>query len=292
MGGAIEMLVGAGDIAMCGSQATEATARVLDSQAGTVFADGDNAYPSGSADDYRNCYEPTWGRHKARTRPAPGNHDYDSPGAAPYFDYFGSSAGPSGLGYYSYRLGEWQIYSLNSNISMDAGSPQLQWLQQDLAAHPTVCSLAYWHYPLFSSGPHGDIASVRPAWRALYDADAEIVISAHDHMYERFAPQDPDGRLDAVRGIREFIVGTGGAELTGPVTVHANSDMRTASYGLLQLTLRPDSYTWTFMTDTGAIADVGSGVCHARSRAQSFFSMLRTGWLRPIAQALGRGRFL
>src|SRR5262245_3689479 len=192
--GLTETLVGAGDIATCGSRGTAATARLLDGLPGTVFTAGDNAYPSGTADNYRTCYEPTWGRQKARTRPAPGNHEYESPGALPYFDYFGANAGPSGLGYYSYRLGEWQIYSLNSNIAMDAGSPQLLWLQQELASHPTACSLAYWHHPLFTSGGHGDTIATRPLWRALYDADAEIVISGHDHLYERFAPQDPEGR--------------------------------------------------------------------------------------------------
>ena len=207
-----EVLVGAGDIARCGSAATAATARLLDRLPGSVFTLGDNAYPSGGEQDFSMCYEPTWGRHKARTRPAPGNHDYESAGAAPYFNYFGANAGPSGLGYYRYRLGAWQIYSLNSNIAMGPHSLQAQWLQRELAANPSTCTLAYWHHPLFSSGPHGDNLSTQALWRVLYQADVDVVVSAHDHLYERFAPQDPDGRLDLAGGIRQFTAGTGGAD--------------------------------------------------------------------------------
>jgi len=256
------ILIGAGDIALCGSAATEATARLLDGLSGTVITVGDNAYPSGRAADFHDCYDPTWGRHKARTHPSPGNHDYEQPGAVPYFDYFGANAGPSGLGYYRYSLGDWQIYSLNSNVPMGEGSPQLQWLRAELAANPSACSLAYWHFPLFSSGQNGDNPSTRPLWSALYDFDADVVISAHDHLYERFAPQDPDGRPDPERGIRQFIVGTGGTTITVPVRVHANSDVVWSLHGVLVLTLRANSYTWQFLSDSGAPADVGAGVCH------------------------------
>ena len=256
------VLIGAGDIALCGSAATEATARLLDGLPGTVITVGDNAYPSGSANDFRDCYDPAWGRHKARTRPSPGNHDYEQPGALPYFNYFGANAGPSGLGYYRYRLGEWQIYSLNSNVPMDTSSSQGQWLRQELATNTSTCALAYWHFPLFTSGPNGDNPATRSLWRALNDFDADVVISAHDHLYERFAPQDPDGRPDAEHGIRQFIVGTGGTNLTSPVRVHANSDVRWSVHGVLELVLRPNSYTWRFLSDTGVIADVGGGLCH------------------------------
>ena len=260
------VLVGAGDIARCGSAGSEATATLLDRLPGTIFTVGDNAYPSGTENDFRDCYGRSWGRHLARTRPSPGNHDYESAGAVPYFNYFGAAAGPSGLGYYRYRLGAWQIYSLNSNVAMGPDSAQVQWLKTELMANRSTCTLAYWHHPLFSSGPHGDNPATRVLWRVLYEADADVVISAHDHLYERFAPQDPEGRLDPDRGIREFIVGTGGAELTGPSAVHANSDARWTTYGVLQLTLRGDSYTWTFLTDTGAVADVGGGICHQLTR--------------------------
>jgi len=256
------VLIGAGDIAACGSKGTDATAKLLDSLQGTIFTAGDNAYPSGTASDFLNCYEPTWGRHKARTRPSPGNHDYDSPGALPYFDYFGERAGPPGRGYYSYREGNWQILSLNSNIPMEANSPQLQWLRKVLTDGGARCSLAYWHHPRFSSGPHGDDRATRPLWEALYAAGAEIVIVGHDHLYERFAPQDPDGKLDAVRGIREFVVGTGGGEAMSSGPVHANSDARLSTFGVLQLMLATDSYSWAFLDSTGAAADTGAGLCH------------------------------
>ena len=256
------VLIGAGDIAACGSKGTDATAKLLDSLQGTIFTAGDNAYPSGTASDFLNCYEPTWGRHKARTRPSPGNHDYDSAGALPYFDYFGESAGPPGRGYYSYREGNWQILSLNSNIPMEANSPQLQWLRKELTDGGARCSLAYWHHPRFSSGPHGDDRATRPLWEALYAAGAEIVIVGHDHLYERFAPQDPDGKLDAVRGIREFVVGTGGGEAMSSGPVHANSDARLSTFGVLQLMLATDSYSWAFLDSTGAAADTGAGLCH------------------------------
>ena len=256
------LLIGAGDIGLCGSQAAEATARLLDGMAGVVFTTGDNAYPQGTAANYRDCYEPNWGRHKARTRPAPGNHDYESPGASPYFNYFGTNAGPSGLGYYRYSLGDWQIYSLNSNIAADSASPQVQWLRGELAANPSACALAYWHHPRFSSGPHGDTPAMQPIWRVLYDNGVEIVINGHDHFFERFAPQDADGRLDPVHGIRQFIVGTGGAGLTMPVQVRANSDARWSVHGVLQLVLRGNAYTWGFVSDTGAATDIGGAPCH------------------------------
>ena len=256
------LLIGAGDIGLCGSQAAEATARLLDGMAGVVFTTGDNAYPQGTAANYRDCYEPNWGRHKARTRPAPGNHDYESPGASPYFNYFGTNAGPSGLGYYRYSLGDWQIYSLNSNIAADSASPQVQWLRGELAANPSACALAYWHHPRFSSGPHGDTPAMQPIWRVLHDNGVEMVINGHDHFFERFAPQDAEGRLDPVHGIRQFIVGTGGAGLTMPVQVRANSDARWSVHGVLQLVLRGNAYTWGFVSDTGAATDIGGAPCH------------------------------
>jgi calcineurin-like phosphoesterase family protein len=279
--GETAVLVGAGDIAMCGSAGTGATARLLETLPGTVMTVGDNAYPHGSAADFRDCYEPTWGRLKARTRPSPGNHDYEQPGALPYFNYFGASAGPAGLGYYRFRLGEWQIYSLNSNVPMDASSPQVRWLRQELGANPSRCTLAYWHHPLFTSGQNGDNPGTQLLWRALYEYDAEVIVSAHDHLYERFAPQDPDGRPDADRGIRQFIVGTGGATLTSPVRSHANSDVVWSMNGVLELVLRPNGYTWRFLSETGAAADVGAGLCHEwRPAVDTSLDALR-GLTRP-----------
>ena len=190
------VLVGAGDIADCSSSGDEATALLLDNIAGTVFTAGDNAYSNGSATDYSQCYDPTWGRQKARTRPAPGNHEYNTSGAAPYYAYFGATAGPAGLGYYSYDLGAWHLISLNSNIAMSAGSAQEQWLRADLAANTKQCVLAYWHHPRFSSGSHGSSTAPQPLWQALYDYNADLVISGHDHNYQRFAPQTPTGAAD------------------------------------------------------------------------------------------------
>ena len=197
-----------------------------DSIGGTVLALGDQAYPAGSTDDYARCYDPVWGRFKARTRPVPGNHDYMTALAQPYYDYFGAQAGPAGRGYYSYDLGGWHLVALNSNVAYDAASPQVTWLKADLAASSAPCVLAYWHHPLFTSGPDGSTVGMRDVWRLLYDAGAELVLNGHEHLYERFAPQDPDGRADPALGIREIIVGTGGAVLYSPLAPVSNSDLR------------------------------------------------------------------
>ena len=259
-----ETFVGAGDIGWCGSPGLALTGRLLDGIGGTVFAAGDNAYMDGSAQQYRDCYEPAWGRHKGRTFPAPGNHEYQSPGAAPYFDYFGNNAvnnGPPRQGYYSFPLGNWHAISLNSNIDVGEGSPQGQWLLFDLASHPSKCTIAYWHHPLFTSGQNGDNPRMRGFWRILYAAGVDVVVVGHDHLYERFAPQDPDGRFDRGRGIRQFIAGTGGALLYNFVTVRANSEMRISAFGVLKLTLEADRYDWDFIPVSGA-GDRGNDVCH------------------------------
>ncbi len=208
------ILVGAGDIADCTDlSGAEATAKLLEQIPGTVMAVGDLAYPDGSKENLA-CYDKTWGRVKARTRPAPGNHEFHAAGARPYFAYFGAAAGPKD-GYYSYELGTWHILALNSECKdiggCDAGSREVKWLRADLAAHPAACTLAYFHKPLFSSGSaHGNDPEMKALWQALYDAHAEVVVNGHDHNYERFAPQNPDGASDSARGIREFVVGTGG----------------------------------------------------------------------------------
>ncbi|MDP2660552.1 MAG: metallophosphoesterase, partial [Dehalococcoidia bacterium] len=236
-------MVGAGDIADCGTPGAAATAKLLDGIAGTVFTLGDDAYPSGSASDFARCYDPTWGRHKARTRPAPGNHEYKAPGAAPYFAYFGAAAGEPGKGYYSYNVGAWHVVSLNSSCSdvggCGAGSPQMRWLLADLAASPAKCTLAIWHEPVFSSGGHGSSSAMQAIWQALYNAGADVVLGGHDHDYERFAPQDAAGKADPNRGMREFVVGTGGATRTPLLPRLANSQVsNSGAYGVLKLTLR------------------------------------------------------
>lgn len=257
-------LVGAGDIASCGSGGDEATAKLLDAIGGTVFTAGDNAYENGSAADYTNCYAPSWGKHKGRTRPAPGNHEYSTAGAAGYFGYFGSAAGDADKGYYSYDLGAWHVVMLNSNLNVGTGSPQETWLRADLAAHTQLCTVAIWHHPRFSSGPHGSSVVMQSLWKALYDAGADLVVVGHDHLYERFAPQNADGQLDVNRGMREFVVGTGGAAAYAIVSPAPNSEVRNSgTRGVLKLTLYPDRYAWNFVPVAGStFADAGSASCH------------------------------
>jgi hypothetical protein len=263
------VLVGAGDIAVCGVGGSMATGRLLDGQPGTIFIPGDIAYPDGTAEQFRDCYDPAWGRHKDRTRPAPGNHEYGSPGAAPYFAYFGANAGPAGLGYYKYRKGTWQVFSLNSNTESAARMAQVGWLARELDARDaSACTVAYFHHPRFSSGSHGVVPPmpvVTEFWRVLYAAGADVVISAHEHFYERFAPQTPDGAADSRYGIRQFIVGTGGAPLTQPVRRVSNTETVLSTFGLLRLTLDSQSYRWDFLSaDGGAILDSGTGQCHGK----------------------------
>jgi calcineurin-like phosphoesterase family protein len=257
------VLVGAGDIADCNSTGSELTARLLDAIGGTVFTAGDNAYPNGTAEDYRRCYGPTWGRHLARTRPSPGNHEYMAAGASGYFGYFGGNAGPAGAGYYSYSLGAWHVVSLNSEVDMRSGSAQQTWLRADLAANPTRCTVAYFHKPLFTSGPHGPSPQVRDLWRVLYEFNADVIVTGHDHLYERFAPQDPEGRPDFSRGIRQFVVGTGGAERYERGSSAPNSEIVGRDWGVLALTLEGETYRWEFVPVAGAtFHDAGGGVCH------------------------------
>lgn len=264
----VAVLVGAGDIGVCGSGGAAATGRLIDGQAGTVFAAGDLAYNDGTAEQFLNCYDPVWGRQKSRTRPAPGNHEYGSANAAPYFAYFGANAGPPGLGYYRYSSGAWQVYSLNSNMDASSRASQIPWLSGELAAHPSMCSVAYFHHPRFSSGPHGltpPTQVVRDLWTELYNAGADIVVTGHEHFYERFAPQDQDGRPDPQFGIRQFVVGTGGAPLTVVLPRVPNSETLLLSFGLLRLTLEPLSYRWEFLSaEGGGVLDAGTGLCHSR----------------------------
>jgi hypothetical protein len=263
------VLVGAGDIADCRDlSGAEATAKLLEHVSGTVMAVGDLAYPDGTKENF-SCYEKTWGRVKSRTRPAPGNHEFHSAGATPYFEYFGSAAGDPKTGYYSYELGKWHVIVLNSECldvgGCEAGSPQDKWLRADLAQHPAACTLAYWHKPLFSSGSaHGNDLEMKPLWQALYEANAEIVVNGHDHNYERFAPQAPDGSADPARGIREFVAGTGGKNLRpmGPPVL--NSEVSSSeAFGVLKLTLRANGYDWQFIPQAGrSFTDSGSANCH------------------------------
>lgn len=263
------IFVGAGDIANCGTPYAEATAALLDGIPGTIYTIGDTAYFSGTVQEFADCFAPTWGRHRTRIKPVPGNHDYQTPGAAGYYTYFGSAASPldqnctSGCkGYYSYELGTWHIIALNSEIPVGAGSEQEQWLRQDLAAHPAPCTLAYWHKPRFSSGEHGNNADYSALWSALYASGADVILNGHDHDYERFAPQNPFGEADG-RGLRQFVVGTGGTDLRPFTQLQPNSAVRAAdSWGVLQLTLHERSYDWAFIPIAGqSFRDAGSSDC-------------------------------
>ena len=235
---------------------------------GKVLTLGDNQYETGTLSAFQQSYDPSWGRVKSITSPVPGNHEYGaSSTAAGYFDYFGTRAGDRGKGYYSFDVGSWHVIALNSNCSRVAcapGSVQEQWLRSDLAAHRNACTLAYWHHPLFSSGGHGNVPEVKPFWDALYAAGADVVLNGHDHLYERFAPQTPGGTADSARGLREFIVGTGGKNQTAVVTVKPNSQVRgSGTFGVLRLTLHPSGYDWRFQPEAGKTwSDAGSGACH------------------------------
>jgi hypothetical protein len=261
------VLVGAGDIADCGLQDDSATAVLIKGIPGNVFTAGDNAYPDGTAAQFRDCYGPTWGAFRDRTRPAAGNHDWVTKGLAGYIGYFGTASEPNGTSWYAYDLGTWHIVVLDSDCSFVGGcgadSPQGRWLAADMKASTATCTLAIWHHPRFSSGEHGNDTEVAPFWQALYAAGADVVINGHDHDYERFAPQDPAGHADGTRGIREFVVGTGGAALrTFPNTV-ANSELRdSTAHGVIRLVLHRASYDWTFIPTSGGLTDAGTAFCH------------------------------
>ncbi len=238
---------------------------------------GDNQYWDGTLAAHLVSFAPTWGRLGSLLRPAPGNHEYQTPGAAGYYDYFGAAAGDRTKGWYSYDLGTWHVVVLNSNCSSiggcGPGSPQLQWLAADLAAHPRACTLAYWHHPRFSSGAHNDNATYDAFWRELYKAGADVVLVGHDHDYERFAPQDPDAKADASYGIRQFVAGTGGQFLRAFTTIRANSESRNSrDHGVLKLVLHPGGYDWEFLPVLGGtFNDQGSANCHNARDASSLF---------------------
>jgi len=251
-------LIAVGDIGECGSPGIARTARLAESIDGEILLAGDLAYSQGSMQDFIRCFEPFYGSLRRRWRPAPGNHEYDTAGAAGYFQYFGAAAG---RGYYAFGAGEWLVLMLNSNIPVGIGSPQYEFVRSQLLAHRNPCAMAVWHHPLFSSGPNGPNRFMRAIWELLYENDADVVVAAHDHLYERFGKQDVEGRSD-FRGLRQFIVGTGGAQLYDFQRLTPNSQARVKAFGVLRLTLHLGNYEWEFIDANGGVADAGSDGCH------------------------------
>ena len=270
------VILAAGDIGDCSRLGDDSTAMLLDTLAGVVIPLGDDAYESGTLDEYNSCYAPTWGRQKARTKPVAGNHDYNTPGAPGYFGYFGAAAGDPAKGYYSYTLGAWFVIVINTGtdqpVNYEAGSPQEQWLRAELASHSQECVLAVWHHPRFSTIKDRSPISfyTEAIWKALYEFGADLVLNGHDHAYQRFAPQRPDGTRDDAHGIRQIVVGTGGGETlyTFADTLPAGSNMEVRdnhTHGVIKVTLRDGGYDWKFVPASGAtFTDSGSGTCHGR----------------------------
>jgi hypothetical protein len=255
-------LLAAGDIAQCDSEGDEATAKLAAAFPKVpIAAVGDLVYPTGTARDFARCYQPSWGKIDGRVHPTPGNHEYGTGAATAYFARYGARAGAPGRGWYSYELKGWHVVVLNSNCSLvpgggcAAGSEQERWLRADLAAHPTRCTLAYWHHPRYSSGIHGDDSSVAPLRKALVDNGVEILLTGHDHHYERFKPRG---------GLLDFVVGMGGAGNYPTLITKPGSQVRYAGgHGLLALTLTANAYKWHYLyADGDPFHDSGQGRCH------------------------------
>lgn len=264
----------AGDIADCNSNlpvnsgAAQTAALIRDGLANDpsarVITLGDHTYRLGRAVEFTSCYDPTWGQFKSKTYPSPGNHEYSIPGAFGYFNYFGLAAGPDRRGYYSVELGKWHVISLNSNLDGAEASAQLQWLRDDLRHQKSTCTLAFWHHPMYSSGRRQGERRMADAWKILQDAGADLVLSGHDHHYERFAPLNAAGQRDDLRGIRQFVVGTGGADRYTPGKPQLGSEaLQHTARGVLKLVLRDTSYEWTFLPVAGEdYTDSGTAQCH------------------------------
>jgi hypothetical protein len=262
------VVLAVGDIADCTKSEDEAVAQLVDAMRGPVLLLGDIAYPNGTPEQFDTCFAPAWGRYRERLRPAPGNHEYGTKDAAGYFGWFGDAAGKRGKGWYSFDVGDWHLIALNSNCALvggcGAGSEQERWLRDDLAGAKARCTAAFWHHARFSSGgTHGSDPATGDLWRALADAGAEVVLVGHEHNYERFAPLDPAGRVDPERGIRQFVVGTGGRSHYGFGVPREGSEVRdSTSFGLLELRLRADGYSWRFVPVASAtFTDEGEGRC-------------------------------
>jgi len=259
------VLLAVGDIADCGPGAAK-TAKLVESRPGLILALGDLAYPNGSQSDFKRCFMPTWGPFVKRMKAVPGNHEYMTNGAKPFFTTLGESAGPAGKGYFSFDFHDWHIVGLNSHTKIDENSPQIQWLKRDLETSSARCILAFVHLPRFSSGEGGDNDDVDAAWRLLQQAGASLMLVGHDHIYERFAPLDAEGKLDKINGMRSFTVGTGGAYLDQkPWWQRSNSEaLITSQWGILKLELNATSYKWSFINIDEKVMDSGQMDCRQR----------------------------
>ena len=252
-----------GDTGWCGSPALGPLSRLFERLDGEILLAGDLAYPSGTMAEFRNCFEPSFGRFKSRMRATPGNHDYvASASASAYFEYFGDRSGPNRLGYYSFRAGEWTVLMLNSNVPITKTSPQYAFVRTTMQQAPTRCTMAVLHHPFDSSGINGPTPILRDMWELMYNLGGDVVIAGHDHLYERHAPVNTDQRRDDAKGIRQFTVGTGGAPLYSRVRAGLNSEILIANYGVLRLKLDPALYEWQFMDMNGNVLDRGLTICH------------------------------
>lgn len=257
-----------GDIGQCGSPGPAWTAELAKRLPGTILALGDLAYPDGSEADFRRCFDPHWGELLSRLRPAPGNHDVRTAGLAPYFTRF-PHAGTPARPYYSWDEGGWHFVALDSNRDLDASGEQARWLASDLDTSRARCVAAFWHHPRASSGRHGTDPRTQALWEILVRKGVTLLVTAHDHHYERFLSMDEKGQIDP-EGLTQFVVGTGGARLYEIRAVHPASAVRIAGrHGLLALTLGAEGYAWTFLrAPDGAVLDRGEAPCRVRAQGR------------------------
>ena len=251
-----------GDTGWCGSPAMTQLARLLEQVGGDILLAGDLAYDSGTLDEFRRCFDPAFGKFRSRFWAVPGNHDYVTPGANGFFSYFGGRAGPSRTGFYALRMAGWQVLMLNSMVPMGRNSPQFLWVQNELTGSQARCTLAVWHHPFDSSGPNGPNPMQRDLWDLLYRNNVDVVVSAHDHLYERFAPQDSSQRSDPARGVRLFISGGGGAPPYQRARQAMRSELMISTHGLLRLKLDSALYEWEYVGVNGTVLDRGLNICH------------------------------
>jgi hypothetical protein len=251
-----------GDTGWCGSPVMGQLARLMEQYGGDILFAGDLAYDNGTLEEFRRCFDPSYGKLRSRFWAAPGNHEYGTPGASGYFTYFADRAGPTRSGYYSLRMAGWHVLMLNSMAPMVRDSAQYLWVQNELTGSAARCTLAVWHHPFDSSGPNGPNPVQRDLWELLYQRNVDVVVSAHDHLYERFAPMDPSQRSDPVRGIRLFISGGGGAPPYQRARQALRSELMISTHGILRLKLDAALYEWEFLGANGNILDRGLNICH------------------------------